>query len=549
MHVVVEGKVPEKVPKAIVLNHSHALDPIAVLAADIFPDFKLVAAANYKALWETLKSIGIWDTDPKEKGKKACIYTATREPHMQLEEFEEERKQCKDEILEWVGDKDSGPLLLFPEGCVTSHRAILQYQAFVFGLDCDILPCAMTVSHFFPFNTYNLCASLEATLFILFFCPYTTFTLHCFSPPVSQSDNLNKIEFAMQVAASTAEFLELPNVPHVNFKQKEHLLQMMYGINDRMISPLTEKAVEMMRKQYKKRGFVEISNGKIKLNKNKLLLGRRVQMEMNYTVDQNDHMIATISDAIKQQQKSKSENKRRVFSLIQKKESAFDSEFKRGASEDSSKDVFIRSYDHHKKMFKSEKTVTPQDSKSDDTYSTDPYDGSDEGSRKFGDDLLGSDERSKSPHSSKSSKSSKSTQGSKIESKRKRDAETSIFELPTVSKSQNSSSSSKGTNNVSSRRKTRSKMIVSKRNRSSPHGSSFRPSSILPSTMVKRNINGTDFEFDLKGLEGSLTVADEIGEQPFLNTEENSLHIIGEGEENEEEEDSAFEALRGLQSA
>jgi 1-acyl-sn-glycerol-3-phosphate acyltransferase len=205
------GRKKGEKPNIVVCNHISNFDPLIVQA--YFRNSRLVAAHDYASTWEYLRERGLWGVYDEWPAAIYTRYGGTREQKLEV----------RDAIFDEIKDNDR-PLVIFPEGCVTSMRAVLQYQRYIFSLQKDITPIAMTAYMPFGISHYRLGKGPDYHLLLYSFCPFTSFHLHFLENTVIDEETEDPTSFSARVQNQTAAHIHLPSCSHLTLKDKDKLL-------------------------------------------------------------------------------------------------------------------------------------------------------------------------------------------------------------------------------------------------------------------------------------------------------------------------------------
>ena len=193
--------------RLITLNHIGNLD--AIFAYLFLCRTTAVVHRMYAGIWVLLQRLGLLGR---------CIYTSDFNPA--------EAQRMRDEITATVkGDATQhAPLLLCPEGTVNrGDVALLRYERFVFELGVPVTPCALRVSHPWPFVHWRIGASAVDNVLWMLFLPCVVIRFHVL-PPMSRSANESSAAFASRVQQLTATRLGVHVCDH-SWVERDAFLQ------------------------------------------------------------------------------------------------------------------------------------------------------------------------------------------------------------------------------------------------------------------------------------------------------------------------------------
>jgi 1-acyl-sn-glycerol-3-phosphate acyltransferase len=194
-------------PYVLAANHVSDFDTFASWVA--IPRYRTITGAHLKLI----PIIG------RVYSKLDAIYVAPTP---------ESRAMVKD-TLQKASKENQHPILIFPEGGLTNGQAgTMMYHRFVFGLDCAIVPMAISMSDPWPVNHDYIGSTWFRNFFWFLFVPFHVFDI-TFLPSQRRQENETPEEFAMRVQKLTSAHLKIEATKYSYSEKKELVKRLASG--------------------------------------------------------------------------------------------------------------------------------------------------------------------------------------------------------------------------------------------------------------------------------------------------------------------------------
>jgi 1-acyl-sn-glycerol-3-phosphate acyltransferase len=191
-----------KTPRIIVANHVSEFDVVPLKS--IFGSFSTVAPEYYKRLVFTRRVI--LELDPL---------------YMDLGGKEEVRQRIRAHL-----EKTKSPLLVFPEGCLTSgDTGLMMYHKFLFELEEPVLPVVLRVHRPMPVHVDTLCTPVWHNVLWFALCPWQHWSVEIL-PVAEAKPGEDGKQFANRVQRQTADALGISATSFSKKDKKELVTKM-----------------------------------------------------------------------------------------------------------------------------------------------------------------------------------------------------------------------------------------------------------------------------------------------------------------------------------
>jgi ancient ubiquitous protein 1 len=125
-----------------------------------------------------------------------------------------DRDNVRQQVINGLAEKDAPPLLVFPEGGLTSGKAgLLQFHKFLFSLNYCVQPIVIKAHGGpLPINIDNNFGTTWGNILYFTFQPWQTFTV-TYLPPAKRRSNEDPLDFAQRVMSMIAKERGISTTP------------------------------------------------------------------------------------------------------------------------------------------------------------------------------------------------------------------------------------------------------------------------------------------------------------------------------------------------